>query len=49
MENNETLMTLIAEQSKRSAEMERRRILAIIANGKWRGKKQLLELLQKNG
>ena len=45
MTTNETLMTLIAAQTARSRDTERERILRIIANGKWRSKKQLLELI----
>ena len=45
MTSNETLMTLIAAQTVRSRDVERERILRIIASGKWRTKKQLLEMI----
>ena len=45
MTSNETLMTLIAAQTARARDTERERILRIIANESWRGKKQLLEIL----
>lgn len=38
-------MTLIAAQTARARDTERERILRIIANESWRGKKQLLEIL----
>ena len=38
-------MTLIAEQTARSRDIERKRILHLIETEKWRGKKQLLEIL----
>ena len=38
-------MTLIAEQTARSRDLEKQRILRIIAAPGWRSKKQLIELI----
>jgi hypothetical protein len=42
---NAELLTLIHENVQRARMSERNRILFAIQNGKWRSKKQLLEIL----
>lgn len=43
--DNAELLQLIYENISRARESERNEILAIIASNKWRGKRQLLEIL----